>query len=372
MTRTQGPLAGIRVLELASIGPGPHAAMLLADLGADVVRADRPASARSSLEDDASAGQWLLRGRRSIALDLKAPADLATALDLAARADVLIEGYRPGVAERLGIGPDECLARNPRLVYGRMTGWGQEGPRAQQAGHDINYLALTGGLFTTGRAGERPVPPLNMVADVAGGSMMLALGVVSALVERATTGRGQVVDAAMVDGTPAAMQMIWSLRGQGRWSDARGGNLLDGSNPSYDTYECAGGGYVAVGALEPQFYAQLLAGLGLEADRIPDRADPQQWPALREVFAARFAQRSRDEWARVFEGTDACVTPVLTLAEARAEPHMAHRGSIVVRDGVEQGAPAPRFSAHPDPRPTPAPPRPDADRATVLAEWLGE
>ncbi|EFC85180.1 CaiB/BaiF CoA-transferase family protein [Parafrankia sp. EUN1f] len=361
-----GPLSGLRVVELAGIGPGPHAAMILADLGADVVRVQRP-----NLGDGPD--DWLLRGRRLLRVDLRSPEGLAQTTELIARADVLIEGYRPGVAERLGLGPEQCLARNPRLVYARMTGWGQTGPLAHRAGHDINYISLTGALHAMGsNADERPAPPLNLVGDYGGGSMFLLVGILSALLERGRSGQGQVVDAAIVDGTSVLLQMMWAWRamgdwhGYGDWSDERASNLLDGSRPFYDTYTCSDGGHVAVGPLEPQFYAELLKGLDLDAAQLPDQNDPAGWPVLREAFTTAFAARTRDEWAARFDGTDACVTPVLSLAEVSADPHMSARGAVVDVDGVPQAAPAPRFSRSP----TPVPPRavygePDA----VLAEW---
>jgi len=363
-TPGRGPLAGLRVLELAGIGPGPHAAMVLADLGADVVRIDRPPS-----DPDAEVrADYLLRGRRSVVLDLKEPPDREQFLALVAVADVLIEGYRPGVTERLGIGPDVCGTANPRLVYARMTGWGQDGPWARVAGHDINYLSLTGILHAIGRPGERPVPPLNLVADFGGGSMLVLVGILSALWERSRSGRGQVVDAAMVEGAGLLAQLIWSWRGPGGWSDVPGTNLLDGGCPYYDTYTCADGRYVAVGALEPPFWAALLQGLGIDAEEFPQRQDPAQWPAIRERLTAVFATRSRDDWATVFDGTDACVTPVLSFAEAPAHPHLAARESLVELGGVRQPAPAPRFSRSPAGTPGP-PPRPGADTSAVLAEW---
>jgi alpha-methylacyl-CoA racemase len=361
-----GPLQGLRVLEFGGIGPGPHAAMVLADLGADVVRVERPSGGLTVLPPDAR--DWLLRGRRSVAADLKDPAGLHTVRRLLDAADVVVEGFRPGVAERLGIGPDEALARNPRLVYARMTGWGQDGPLAQRAGHDINYISLTGALHSFRTAGARPTPPINLVGDFGGGSMFLVTGILAALWERSSSGRGQVVDAAMVDGTSVLMQMVWALRAQGVWRDEPASNLLDTGAPFYDTYACADGGYVAVGALEPQFYAELLTGLGLAAEALPGQYDPAGWPVLRERFTAAFASRPRDEWADAFAGTDACVTPVLSLAEAPRHPHLAARGTLTEVDGVLQAAPAPRFSRTvPD---TPAsPPRPGADTDTVLAEW---
>ncbi|MGH3873729.1 MAG: CaiB/BaiF CoA transferase family protein [Pseudonocardiaceae bacterium] len=360
-----GPLAGLRVIELAGIGPGPHAAMVLADLGADVVRVERPPG---GLQLAPASSDQLLRGRRSVALDLKDPADRETLLRLVERGDVLIEGLRAGVTERLGIGPADCHARNPRLVYARMTGWGQHGPLAGRAGHDINYLALTGVLHAVGNAGGKPVPPLNLVGDFGGGSMFLVVGVLAALWERERSGVGQVIDAAMLDGVSVLAQMFWSLRAAGSWSDERGRNLLDSGAPCYDTYACADGRYVAVGALEPPFYAALLQGLGLHDRDLPEQLDPAGWPVLREQFTEVFASRDRDEWVAVFDGTDACVTPVLSFAEVAAHPHIAARDTIIELDGVAQAAPAPRFSRTAPDRPTP-PPHPGADTAAVLADW---
>ena len=360
-----GPLVGLRVIELAGIGPGPHAAMLLADLGADVVRVERPPG---GLQLAPRESDQMLRGRRSVALDLKDPADRETLLRLVERADVLIEGLRAGVTERLGVGPADCHSRNPRLIYARMTGWGQHGPLAHCAGHDINYLALTGVLHAIGRADDRPVPPLNLVGDFGGGSMLLTVGVLAALWERERSGIGQVVDAAMLDGVSVLAQMFWSLRACGLWSDQRGRNLLDSGAPFYDTYACADGRYVAVGALEPQFYAALLEGLELAGHALPAQLDQSRWPQLRERFTEVFASRSRDEWAAVFEGTDACVTPVLSFAEVGTHPHVAARGTVIELDGVPQAAPAPRFSRTAPDRPTP-PPHPGADTAAVLADW---
>lgn len=363
-----GPLAGVRVVELGGIGPGPHAGMMLADLGADVVRVERP-DARLRVGVGEQRDQ-VLRNRRRIGLDLKSSDDLATLHDLIAHADVLVDGFRPGVAERLGLGPDVLLARHPRLVYGRITGWGQDGPLARTAGHDINYLALSGALSTLGAAGEPPQPPLNLLADFGGGSLYLVVGVLAALVERARSGRGQVVDAAMVDGVASLLQLVWSLRGVGQWSDRRGVNLLDGGAPFYATYACADGGWVAVGALEPEFFAVLVSALGWADAEAVVRAqyDPATWPALRERLAAGFAERPRDEWAAVFAGTDACVTPVLGLAEASAHPHLAERGTLIEADGVVQAAPAPRFSR--TPAAAVVPPRSALDDAgEVLAQW---
>ena len=360
-----GPLVGLRIVELAGIGPAPHAAMLLADLGADVVRVERPAG---GLQLAPTAQDQMLRGRRSVTLDLKDPADRETLLRLAQRADVLIEGLRPGVTERLGIGPADCRARNPRLVYARMTGWGQHGPLADRAGHDIDYIAVSGVLGAIGSAGGKPVPPLNLVGDFGGGSMFLVMGVLAALWERERSGTGQVIDAAMVDGVSALAQMFWSLRACGLWSDQRGANLLDSGVPYYDTYACADGRYVAVGALEPQFYAALLDGLGLTEAGLPDRSDPAGWPVLRQRFTDAFANRSRDEWLAVFDGTDACVAPVLSFTEVPDHPHIAARGTIITVGGVPQAAPAPRFSRTVPDSPTP-PPQPGADTAAVLADW---
>ncbi|ROO84491.1 alpha-methylacyl-CoA racemase [Actinocorallia herbida] len=360
-----GPLTGLRVVELAGIGPGPHAAMILADLGADVVRVERP---QGTLDLTGGGPDHLLRGRRSVAADLKTAEGRALVLRLVARADVLVEGFRPGVAERLGIGPEDCRAVNPRLVYGRMTGWGQDGPLAQRAGHDINYLSLTGALHAIGRAGERPVPPLNLVGDFGGGSMFLLVGLLSALWERERSGAGQVVDAAMVDGAGVLAQMMWAMLGQGTWSPERGANLLDGAAPFYDTYECADGRYVAVGAIEPQFYRALLAGLGLDSAELPDQNDRSAWPLLRERFTAAFAAAPRDHWAKVFADTDACVTPVLDWAEAPEHPHLTAREAFVRIGGVRQPAPAPRFSRTAPGTPA-APPVQGADTAAVLADW---
>ena len=363
-----GPLAGLRVVELGGIGPGPHAAMVLADLGADVVRVERPSGGLAVGDPGRDA---LLRNRRSVAADVKTPDGLALVLDLVERADVVIEVFRPGVAERLGLGPDDCLARRPRLVYARMTGWGQDGPWAQHAGHDLNYLALTGALHSFGRAGGPPVFPVNLVADFGGGSMLVLVGILAALVERERSGRGQVVDAAMVDGVGLLSQMLWSLRGQGMWSDERGTNLLDGGAPFYDVYACADGRYVAVGALEPQFYAALLAGLGLVDAGLPAQHDRAGWPAQRAAFSAAFASRDRDAWVASFEGTDACVTPVLAPDEVADHPHIAGRGSLVEVDGVLQAAPAPRFSRTPADPPAQAGPR-GGDARAVLADWSAE
>lgn len=362
-----GPLTGLRVVELAGLGPAPHAAMVLADLGADVVRLERPAGRGLRLGD--AAVDVVLRGRRSVALDLKTPEGVSAVLDLAARADVLIEGLRPGVMERLGIGPDEALSRNPRLVYGRVTGWGRSGPRAQQVGHDLNYVGLTGALHAIGRAGEPPPPPLNLVGDYGGGSMLLVVGILAALVERSASGRGQIVDAAMVDGVAVLSQLTLALRGMGAWSDERQANVLDGAAPFYDTYACADGGFVAVAALEPHFFAALLAGLGMPPEQFPEQYDRASWPAMRAWFAEAFRSRTRDEWSAHFGHGEACVTPVLTFAEAARDPHLAERGTYVEAAGVTQAAPAPRFSRSALDPPT-APPVPGSSSVgEVLAEW---
>lgn len=343
MTAHGGPLRGVRVVELASIGPGPHAAMTLADLGADVIRVERPEGTLSAVARDKDV---LTRGRPSVAMDLKDPRAASVVLDLVASADMLIEGMRPGVAERLGVGPAECLARNPRLVYGRMTGWGQEGPLALRAGHDIDYIAVSGSLHGLGRAGGPPQFPQNLLGDFAGGSAYLVIGVLAALLEARTSGQGQVVDAAIVDGAAHLNAMLAGLIAGGAWREERGHNLLDSGAPFYDVYETADGRHMAVGAIEPQFYAELLEGLGL-VDTAPDRSDPGNWAALREAIAARFRQRTQQEWTGVFEGTDACVSPVLPLTEASRHPHLAARHTYVDRGGVVQPAPAPRFSRTP-------------------------
>jgi len=354
-----GPLTGLRVVELAGLGPAPHAAMVLGDLGADVVRVERPDEHGPSARDQA------LRSRRRVLADLKSAEGRDAVLNLVEHTDVLLEGFRPGVAERLGLGPEPCLAHNPALVYGRMTGWGREGPLSDAAGHDINYLSVTGALHAIGRAGERPVPPLNLVGDFGGGSMLLVTGVLAALWERSRSGRGQVVDAAMIDGVGVLLHMAWSMRGFGIWSDERGANLLDGGAPFYDTYECADGRYVAVGAIERQFYDALVDGLGLAGEELPDRTDRAHWPALRARFAAVFATRTRDEWAAAFAGTDACVTPVLRFDEVADHPHAAARGALIDVDGVTQAAPAPRFS-----RTVPAAPSPPSAKPSGLGEIL--
>lgn len=359
-----GPLSGFRVVELAGIGPGPHAAMILSDLGADVVRVERPTGGFKFGDGQ----DYLQRGRRSVSADLKTAQGRETVLRLVEKADVLLEGLRPGVTERLGVGPEHCAARNPRLVYARMTGWGQDGPLADRAGHDINYIALTGALASLGTR-DKPMAPLNLVGDFGGGSMLLVIGVLAALIERTRSGTGQVVDAAMVDGASVLIQMVWSLRAQGLWNDRRVDNMVDGGAPFYDTYRCADGGFVAVGAIEPQFYAELLAGLGLDGAELPAQLDRSGWPQLRERFTQAFAGRTRDDWAAEFAGKDACVTPVLELGEVAGHPHISARRTLVDVDGATQAAPAPRFSRTPSALPTPPPPVAGGDTAAVLADW---
>jgi alpha-methylacyl-CoA racemase len=357
-----GPLAGLRVVELAGIGPGPHAAMILGDLGADVVRIERPSATSGAV------GNAMLRSRRFVTADLKSKQGRDLVLQLVAKADVLVEGYRPGVTERLGLGPDDCARVNDRLIYARMTGWGQTGPRSQQAGHDINYISLNGVLHSIGRPGERPVPPLNLVGDFGGGSMLLLVGILAALWERQTSGKGQVVDAAMIDGSSLLMQTTWAMRAMGMWSDERGTNMLDGAAPYYDTYECLDGRYVAVGAIEPQFYAAMLAGLGLNATDLPEQNDRTHWPELRVRLTEAFASRNRDHWAKVFADSDACVTPVLAFGEVGNEPHVTERNTFYQTNGGLQPSPAPRFSrtAPAEPRP---PGQPGADAEAILNDW---
>ncbi len=359
-----GPLHGVRVIEIASLAPAPFGCMVLADLGADVLRVDRPdRSGRQALPPV----NPLSRGRRSIRLNLKDPAGVDVLLRLADRADVLVEAFRPGVAERLGFGPDVCAARNPGLVYARMTGWGQDGPLADTAGHDIDYIAVSGSLEPIGRAGQRPVPPLNLLGDFGGGGMLLAVGVLAALLERERSGRGQVVDAAMVDGSALLSSFLYGLRAAGAWQDERGTNVLDGGAPFYDTYTTADGRYVAVGALEPKFYAELLDRLGLDGAGLPAQYDRSGWPELRARLTEVFAGRTQAEWGETFAGSDACVAPVLSPADAPGHPHNAARATFIEVGGVAQPAPAPRFGRTPCAPPS-APVRPGADTGHVLAE----
>jgi alpha-methylacyl-CoA racemase len=356
----------VKIVELAGIGPGPFAGMLLSDMGADIVRVDRAQQVTGDFSKPNL--EPLYRGRRSIGVDLKNPDGVETVLRLVEHADALIEGFRPGVTERLGLGPDACLARNPRLVYGRMTGWGQEGPLAQAAGHDINYIALAGALAHFGREGSKPTPPINLVGDFGGGGMFLAFGVVCGILEARASGNGQVVDTAMVDGSAILMTMMWGLKKIGFWDETLGVNVLDTGAPFYDTYETKDGKFVSLGSLEPQFYAELIQRLGLEGDNLPPQMDRSGWPVLRERFTALFATKTRDEWVKVFEGSDACFAPVLTMSEATTNAHIKARDTIIDRGGVEQPAPAPRFS-----RTTPAierdAPWPGQHTDDALADW---
>ncbi|MFR9806849.1 CaiB/BaiF CoA transferase family protein [Pseudonocardia sp. RS010] len=366
MGSVAGPLAGVTVLELAGVGPGPFACMALADMRAEVIRIERPVKGAAPTGRPVDVYN---RGKRSIVLDLKDPGAVEAVLALAERADVLVEGYRPGVAERLGLGPEDLARRNPALVYARMTGWGQDGPLAPTAGHDIGYIALTGALHAIGPADGPPQVPLNLVGDFGGGSLYLVVGILAALTEARATGRGQVVDAAIVDGTAHLLATIHALLAADRWTDERGVNMLDGGTPYYAVYATSDGGYMAVGSLEPKFYAELLRLLEIPRE-VADPADQQdrsRWPALRALLAETFARRTRAEWTAVFEGTDACVAPVLSLREAPAHPHVAARGSVVERDGILQPGLAPRFSAHADATPGGVP-RPGADTAEVLRE----
>ena len=363
-----GPLTGVRVLELAGIGPGPYAAMVLSDMGAEVVRIDRAASVPASPPGRPPV-DVLNRGRRSVAVDLKVPEGVEAALRLVASADALIEGFRPGVTERLGLGPDVCLERSPRLVYGRMTGWGQDGPYASAAGHDINYIALAGALAHIGRAGAPPTPPLNLVGDFGGGGLLLAFGIACGLFETSRSGQGQVVDAAMIDGAANLMAMFWGFRAMGIWSPERGTNLLDTGAHFYDVYECADGGFVSIGSIEPQFYAELLKRTGLDGDpELAGQMDRSTWPALKAKLAEVFRSRTRDEWCDEMEATDVCFAPVLSMDEAASHPHNVARGTFETRDGVVQPAPAPRFSrTAPELDRPPAFPGQHTDE--VLADW---
>jgi alpha-methylacyl-CoA racemase len=363
-----GPLSGFKIIEVAGIGPGPFAAMMLADMGADVVRIDR---AQNVTGGDPAKPPFdvLNRGRRSVGVDLKHPDGVETVLKLVEKADALIEGFRPGVTERLGIGPDDCLARNPKLVYGRMTGWGQEGPYAQAAGHDINYIALAGALDAIGRRGGPPLPPLNLVGDFGGGGMLLAYGVVCALLETSRSGKGQVVDAAMVDGAAVLMSMFHAFTAIGMWKEERGTNLLDTGAPFYDVYETSDGKYISVGSIEPQFYAELLrlSGLGESGD-LPHQMDQSQWPAMKERVADIFRTKTRDEWCQIMEHTDVCFAPVLSIKEAPQHPHNQARKTFVESGGITQPGPAPRYSRTPGEIQRP-PAHPGQHTDEVLAEW---
>ena len=365
-----GPLAGVRVVEMVGLGPCPFTAMMLADMGADVIRIDRKAAPGAANPFPMLGTKYdvMARGRRSLALDLKSPEGIQVLLELVDKADVLIEGFRPGVMERLGAGPAVCHARNPKLVYGRVTGWGQDGPLAQAAGHDLNYIALTGMLQAMGREGEPPAPPLNLVGDFGGGAMMLAFGVVCAVLEARQSGQGQVVDAAMTDGAALLGAMMYGFRAYGSWDLAREANLLDGGAPFYDTYACADGRFVSIGSIEPQFYALLLRLTGVTDPAFNDQMARAEWPSLKQKFAAVFKTRTRDEWCVLMEGTDVCFAPVLDMDEAPQHPHNRARATFVDVDGVTQPAPAPRFSRTAPELGLP-PAAPGQHGGDILADW---
>jgi alpha-methylacyl-CoA racemase len=362
-----GPLSGVKVLELASVGPGPFCGMMLADMGADVLRIDRIAPADIGLPLDPKF-DIMARGRRSIALDLKTAQAVEIVMAVVEKADVLIEGFRPGVTERLGLGPDACLARNPRLIYGRVTGWGQHGPLAQSAGHDINYIAVSGALHAIGGAGQPPLPPLNLVGDYGGGAMYLAFGIACALVERHASGKGQVIDAAMCDGAASLMSIFYGRAAAGLWQDARGVNTLDGGAPWYGVYEAADGKYIAVGAIEGRFYRRLLACLGLDQASLPAQHDRTRWPELKEALGAAFKEKTRDEWCDLLASCDVCFAPVLSLTEAPSHPHNRARETFTERGGLVQPAPAPRFSRT-VPRVERDAPQRGEGGAAALADW---
>ena len=367
MTKGSGPLVGLRVLEFEAIGPAPFCAMMLADMGADVLLVDRPEDPRLGFGRERRF-DVMMRGRRSVTLDLKSKDGVAAALKLAAGADALIEGFRPGVMERLGLGPDALLAANPKLVYGRMTGWGQDGPMAPRAGHDINYIALTGVLNAIGRKGQAPVPPLNLVGDFGGGGMLLAFGIACGIVEAQRSGKGQVIDAAMVDGASVLATMFSGMLASKVWSEARGENILDTGSPWYDVYETSDGKHMSVGAIEPKFYAALVEGLGLAGEALTRQNDRAGWPQLRARFTTVFKSKTRAQWTEVFAGADACVAPVLTFSEARAFPHNAGRGTFTEVGGIPQPAPAPRFSRTPGTI-RGAPPERGHQGRQALADW---
>lgn len=362
-----GPLGGVRIIEVAGIGPGPFAGMMLSDMGAEVLRIDRAQAVRGGAPSLPPLDP-LARGRRSVALDLKHPEGLETLLRLVDGADGLIEGFRPGVMERLGAGPEVCLARNPKLVYGRMTGWGQDGPIAHAAGHDINYIALAGALDPIGPKGGKPLAPLNLVGDFGGGGMFLAFGVACGLFEARGSGQGQIVDAAMVDGAATLIAFIRGLQAMGMWHEERGTNLLDGGAHFYDTYETADGGYISIGSIEPQFYAELLEKTGLAGESLPGQMARDDWPAMKQRFEALFKTKTRDEWCEIMEGSDICFAPVLSLSEAPEHPHNVHRRSFVEVGGQKQPAPAPRFSRTAPAVPGPAA-RPGEHTDEALADW---
>jgi alpha-methylacyl-CoA racemase len=362
-----GTLSGYKIVEFAGIGPAPMCAMLLADMGADVLRIDRAEDAALGISLDAKYS-LLSRGRKSVAIDLKKPEGVAAAMKLVEKADALLEGFRPQVMERLGLGPDECLKRNPKLIYGRMTGWGQEGPLAHAAGHDINYIALSGVLASIGRKGEAPVPPLNLVGDFGGGGLYLALGVVAGLLEAQKSGKGQVVDSAMVDGAASLLTAIYGMHASGMWSDKRGDNILDTGAHFYDVYETKDGEYVSIGSIETKFYAELLKRSGLEGQEMPRQMDRKAWPDLKEKFAALFKTKTREEWCKIMEGSDICFAPVLSMAEAPSHPHNVQRGTFVEVEGVVQPGPAPRFSRTPSKIQRP-PAKPGEHTEEALSEW---
>ncbi len=362
-----GTLSGYKIVEFAGIGPAPMCAMLLADMGADVLRIDRAEDAALGITLDAKYS-LLGRGRKSVAIDLKQPEGVAAAMKLIEKADALLEGFRPRVMERLGLGPDECLKRNPKLIYGRMTGWGQEGPLAHAAGHDINYIALSGVLASIGRRGAAPVPPLNLVGDFGGGGLYLALGVVAGLLEAQKSGKGQVVDSAMVDGAASLLTAIYGMHASGMWSDQRGDNILDTGAHFYDVYETKDGQYVSIGSIEAKFYAELLKRSGLEGQEMPRQMDRKAWPDLKEKFAALFKTKTRDEWCKIMEGSDICFAPVLSMAEAPNHPHNQLRGTFVEVEGVVQPGPAPRFSRTPSKIQRP-PAKPGEHTEEALREW---
>jgi alpha-methylacyl-CoA racemase len=362
-----GTLSGYKIVEFAGIGPAPMCAMLLADMGADVLRIDRAEDAALGISLDAKYS-LLSRGRKSVAIDLKKSEGVAAAMKLVESADALLEGFRPQVMERLGLGPDECLKRNPKLIYGRMTGWGQEGPLAHAAGHDINYIALSGVLASIGRRGEAPVPPLNLVGDFGGGGLYLALGVVAGLLEAQKSGKGQVVDSAMVDGAASLLTAIYGMHASGMWSNTRGDNILDTGAHFYDVYETKDGEYVSIGSIEPKFYAELLKRSGLEGQEMPRQMDRKAWPDLKEKFEALFKTKTRDEWCKIMEGSDICFAPVLSMAEAPSHPHNIQRGTFVEVEGVVQPGPAPRFSRTPSKIQRP-PAKPGEHTEEALREW---
>jgi alpha-methylacyl-CoA racemase len=362
-----GPLVGFKIIELAGIGPGPLCAMLLSDMGAEVLRIDRIQPSDLGIRAP-HRFDLLCRGRRSVGIDLRKEQGREVLLRLVEKADALIEGFRPGVTERLGIGPDDCMARNPKLVYGRMTGWGQEGPIAQSAGHDINYISLVGALHAIGPAGGKPIPPLNLVGDYGGGGVYLAFGIVCGLLEASRSGQGQVIDAAMIDGAASLMTTFYGLKAFGIWTDKRGENMLDSGSHFYNTYETADGKYISVGAIERKFYDELLRLIGLDGEDLPDQMDRTKWPEMKERFSAIFKTKTRDEWCKILEGTDACFAPVLSMEEAPDHPHNRFRNTFVEVDGIIQPAPAPRFSRTP-PRIQGPPPRPGEHTKEALLDW---